>query len=422
MFTPFNAKDLELQNEEEDKRVAMEQLRESQKTAAEEQCTRKMLEAKLQEVAEQMRIQNKQYNQKFQELENQLQENKRLVDRVTNLRQELALERSYREQDREKFHQQLQHYGKEFQRQLQQSTQECLQQLQQGREEYQRQVQQDREQCQLRLQQDREQCQRLLQQQSENLQNQYSQQIVQDRACLEQHLKRVERVAEERYARLQQPVTKTWIIQRNEVDLSNKVLGEGACGIVREGTFRRSPVAVKELRRVTLSPHDHGLFEREMEILSRCRHSNIVQFVGATMDDQHPLLVTELLDRNLKQLLEERRLKRGEIVSLALDVAQGLNYLHRNQPPIVHRDIKKDNVLLQKWGNFWKAKVSDFGSANFLRLVMTPNQGTPLYSAPESRSEQYSELVSVCLSFTDFMLLGKGGVAILKFKVLGSSS
>ena len=118
-----------------------------------------------------------------------------------------------------------------------------------------------------------------------------------------------------------------------------------------------------------------------MEILSRCRHLNIVQFMGATSDDQIPLLVTELLDRNLRELLEERHLNEGEIISLALDVARGLNFMHRSQPPIVHRDVKSDNVLLKRWDNSWIAKVSDFGAANFRRQVMTPNQGTPLYSA-----------------------------------------
>ena len=204
---------------------------------------------------------------------------------------------------------------------------------------------------------------------------------MQDRALFERRLQHVERVAEERYALYQQPETRTWIIQRNEIVLSNRVLGEGSWGCVREGTFRGSPVAVKELHRVLLSPHNRRLFEREMEILSRCRHLNIVQFMGATSDDQIPLLVTELLDRNLRELLEERHLNKGEIISLALDVALGLNFMHRSQPPIVHRDVKSDNVLLKRWDNSWIAKVSDFGAANFRRQVMTPNQGTPLYSA-----------------------------------------
>ena len=417
--------------------VIRDQLRESKRTAAEEQQAREQLEAKLQRVTEEMKTKEKHYDEKFQELENQIQENKRLMDRVMNLQQQLDRERSYREQYSGEFQRQLQQHREECQRQLQQDREECQRQLQQDREhdreQYQRQLQQDREhdreqyqrqllqdrehdreQYQRQLQQgrehDREQFQRQLQQQSANLHHQYRQQIVEDRARLDQHLQHVERVAEERCSLHQQPETRTWVIQRNEVVQSGKVLGEGSWGTVREGTFRGSPVAVKELRNVILSPHNRRLFEREMEILSRCRHLNILQFMGATSDDQNPLLVTELLDGNLRQLLEKRKLNRGEIVSLAVDVARGLNCMHCNQPPIVHRDVKSDNILLKRWDGSWIAKVSDFGTANFLRHVMTPNQGTPLYSAPESSTAQHSQPVSVYLSFTDFMMLflGKG--------------
>ena len=344
--------------------VVMDELRESKRTAAEEQLARERLEAKLQRVTEQMKTKEECYDEKFQELENQLREKQRLMERVTNLQQQLAFEKSYREQAQQQLEQRI----VQFQGQLQQYGEECQQRLQQ---------------------------------ESANLQHQYRQQIAEDRARLDQHLQHVERVAEERCARHQQPETRTWIIQRNDVVLGDEDLGQGSWGIVRKGTFRGSPVAVKKLHNLILSPHNRRLFEREMEISSQCRHFNIVQFMGATSDDQDPLLVTELLDGNLRQLLERRQLNSREIVSLALDVARGLNYMHCNQPPIVHRDVKSDNILLKRWDKSWIAKVSDFGAANFHRLVMTPSQGTPLYSAPESNTAGYSELVSVCLSLTD---------------------
>lgn len=353
IYSPFKEKDRELRNQHVVMRVVMDQLRESKRTAAEEQLARERLQATLQRVTEETKTKEKRYDEKFKELDNQIRENKRLNDRVMDLQRQLDLERSYQER-----------YRAEFQKELQQ---------------------------------DREECQRQLQQQSENLQHQYRQQI-------ERHLQHVERVAEERYALQQQPETRTWIIQRNEVVQSSTVLGKGSWGSVRKGTFRGSPVAVKELHSVIMSSHSRRLFEREMEISSRCRHLNIVQFMGATSDDQSPLLVTELLDCNLRELLEQCQLNRGEIISLALDVARGLNYMHRSQPPIVHRDVKSDNVLLKRWDNSWIAKVSDFGAANFRRQIMTPNQGTPLYSAPESSTTQQSELVSIRISFTDLML------------------
>ena len=341
--------------------VFRDQLTELKKTVEEEKLARKKLEER--------------YDEKCQELEKQIRENRLLVALVGNLKKQLELERSFREQDRAEFQRQLQLDREEFQRQLQQDRGEYRQQLQQDRGEYQRQLQQDR--------------------------GEYQRQLQLDRGEFQRQLQHVERVAEEHCARHQQPETRTWIIQRNEVVSSEKVLGRGSWGIVREGTFRGTPVAIKELHSVILSPHNRRLFEREMEILSQCRHLNIVQLMGATSDDQHPLLVIELLDGNLRQLLEQGPLSRGEIVSLALDVARGLNFMHHSHPPIVHRDVKSDNVLLKRGDKSWIAKLSDFGTANSLRRVMTPNQGTPLYSAPESSTAQHSELVSVCLSFTD---------------------
>lgn len=99
-----------------------------------------------------------------------------------------------------------------------------------------------------------------------------------------------------------------WIILREEVTLGRKVLGNGAWGTVREGTFRGSKVAVKEIHELILSDHNRRLFEREMNIASRCRHPNLLQFIGATNNDGSPLFVTELLDSCLRRLLSEREL------------------------------------------------------------------------------------------------------------------
>ena len=66
-------------------------------------------------------------------------------------------------------------------------------------------------------------------------------------------------------------------------------------------------------------------------------------------------------------------------------MARALNYLHLNTPdPIIHRDISSANVLLEEFGDNYKAKVSDYGSANFARYTTTAGPGNPLYSAPES--------------------------------------
>ena len=188
--------------------------------------------------------------------------------------------------------------------------------------------------------------------------------------------------------------TRDWIIQREEVVLSEKSLGRGAWGEVREGTFRSCRVAVKKIHDVILSDHNRRLFEREMTIASCCRHPNLLQFIGATNDDGNPLFVTELLDTSLRCLLSQRALSDEEIVSFALDVAKGLNYLHLNRPlPIIHRDISSANVLLWRRDECWRAKLSDYGSANFMRQSMTADPGAIIYSAPEAHTSQQSPKV-----------------------------
>ena len=196
-----------------------------------------------------------------------------------------------------------------------------------------------------------------------------------------------------------------WIIRREEVILSGKSLGVGAWGKVYEGTFRGCQVAVKQIHDLILSPHNRRLFEREMSIASRCRHPHLLQFIGATNDDGSPLFVTELLDTDLRNVLTQRALHHEEIVCLALDIAKGLNYLHLNKPfPIMHRDISSSNVLLWRRDDSWRAKLSDYGAANFMRQYMTSNPGARIYAAPESLTSQQSPKVRTRLSF-DFNLL-----------------
>ncbi|XP_078364661.1 uncharacterized protein LOC144649065 [Oculina patagonica] len=212
----------------------------------------------------------------------------------------------------------------------------------------------------------------------------------------ERELQSVASAAQEELTEYQRRQTRDWIIQREEVLLSDTVLGKGAWGNVRAGTFRSCQVAVKEIYEIILSPHNRRRFEREMSIASCCRHPNLLQFIGATNDDDSPLFVTELLDTSLRHLLSQRELNQEEIVSLALDVAIGLNYLHLNKPlPIIHRDISSANVLLWRRDERWRAKLSDYGSANFLRQVMTANPGARIYSAPEAFTSQQSSKVDV---------------------------
>ena len=131
-------------------------------------------------------------------------------------------------------------------------------------------------------------------------------------------------------------------------------------------------------------------FKREMKIMAGIQHPNLVRFVGAVFDQnvenftETPLLLLELLHTNLRQGYERSNISLGVSVSIFRDVAYGLHYLHEHQEPIIHRDVSAPNVLLEALpGGMWRAKLSDFGSANFLKRSLTLGTGAIVYTAPE---------------------------------------
>ena len=194
-----------------------------------------------------------------------------------------------------------------------------------------------------------------------------------------------------------------WMISKDEIKLSDKVLGTGAWGRVLEGNFRGTKVAVKEIHEIIQSAHNRLLFDREITFATSVRHPCILQFLAVA--DYHsttPLLVAELMDMSLSQLVkDERSLGNRYIRILALDVAHGINYLHCFQPnPILHRDINSGNVMVWRQGDKWRGKLCDFGSAEFMGSKMSENPGNPFYSAPEASSSRQTPKVRFCSSST----------------------
>ena len=199
---------------------------------------------------------------------------------------------------------------------------------------------------------------------------------------------------------LRRQETRDWVISRDEIHVTDKLLGRGGWASVYEGVYCGCPVAVKQIYDLILSDHNIRLFEREMSIASKCRHPHLLQFVGATNDQESPLFVTELMMKSLRDLLQERQLLVQEIYVLCLDIARALNYLHQKKPvPIIHRDVSSANVLLWRQGDQWRGKVSDYGTANFMQQTMTVGPGAMIYSAPESSTP--NQTVKVVLFFTN---------------------
>ncbi|XP_011074274.1 serine/threonine-protein kinase CTR1 isoform X1 [Sesamum indicum] len=191
-----------------------------------------------------------------------------------------------------------------------------------------------------------------------------------------------------RYLNLEPSLAMDWLeISWDELHIKERV-GAGSFGTVHRAEWHGSDVAVKVL--TVQDFHDEQLkeFLREVAIMKRIRHPNVVLFMGAVTKRPHLSIVTEYLPRgSLFRLIH--RPAAGEILDqrrrlrMALDVAKGVNYLHRLTPPIVHWDLKSPNLLVDK---NWNVKVCDFGLSRFKANTFISSKsvaGTPEWMAPE---------------------------------------
>ncbi|PIA34214.1 hypothetical protein AQUCO_03800064v1 [Aquilegia coerulea] len=166
------------------------------------------------------------------------------------------------------------------------------------------------------------------------------------------------------------------------------LVGEGAFGDVRKATWHESEVAVKVMKK-EIQDSEIKKFQTEVSIMKSARHPNIVQFMGVVSRFPHPAIVTEFVSGgSLHDKIKTRRLSQGRRLSIALDVARGMNYLHCFKPPIVHLDLKSPNILLD---SHLGAKICDFGLARFRAGTFIPSKyvaGTPKWSAPEAFKDE----------------------------------
>ncbi|XP_019859375.1 PREDICTED: probable serine/threonine-protein kinase DDB_G0271682 [Amphimedon queenslandica] len=201
------------------------------------------------------------------------------------------------------------------------------------------------------------------------------------------------RQSQEAVRRYKQALTDDhWVINKDEVTLTKEKLGSGSYAVVTVGIFRGLRVAVKSLHKIIISDYNLALFSREMSIASQVRHPNLVQFIGATKVGS-PLILTELMSTSLNHELCRKRLTNQQILSIAQDVALGLNYLHLFKPqPIIHRDVSSPNILLKPCTGpaGYEAKVADYGTAKLQQGTSTGTvmPGNAAYAAPEARDPE----------------------------------
>uniref|UniRef100_A0A1J3HXN9 non-specific serine/threonine protein kinase n=1 Tax=Noccaea caerulescens TaxID=107243 RepID=A0A1J3HXN9_NOCCA len=181
-------------------------------------------------------------------------------------------------------------------------------------------------------------------------------------------------------------------------------IGAGSFGTVHRAEWHGSDVAVKILMEQDFHAERVNEFLREVAIMKRLRHPNIVLFMGAVTQPPNLSIVTEYLSRgSLYRLLHKsgarEQLDERRRLSMAYDVAKGMNYLHNRNPPIVHRDLKSPNLLVDKK---YTVKVCDFGLSRLKASTFLSSKsaaGTPEWMAPEVLRDEPSNEKSDVYSF-----------------------
>ncbi|KAF2289059.1 hypothetical protein GH714_025540 [Hevea brasiliensis] len=179
-------------------------------------------------------------------------------------------------------------------------------------------------------------------------------------------------------------------------------IGQGSCGTVYHALWYGSDVAVKVFSKQEYSEDVILSFRQEVSLMKRLRHPNILLFMGAVTSCQRLCIVTEFLPRgSLFRLLQRNTTKLDwrRRVHMASDIARGMNYLHHCNPPIIHRDLKSSNLLVDK---NWTVKVGDFGLSRLKHetyLTTMTGKGTPQWMAPEVLRNEPSDEKSDVYSF-----------------------
>lgn len=183
----------------------------------------------------------------------------------------------------------------------------------------------------------------------------------------------------------------------NEIEIGENI-GNGAFSSVYKGIWRGALVAVKRFSVEDFSEDTIIEFEKEISIMKSIRAPNIIQFLGGTFNPPDICIITEFMSRgSLHDILHNKMvvLEWSMILQMLEDTARGMTYLHSCNPPIIHRDLKSQNLLVNE---FWRVKVSDFGLSTVLdRSTDTMTIcGTPYWTAPEVlRSQHYTMKVDV---------------------------
>ena len=179
-------------------------------------------------------------------------------------------------------------------------------------------------------------------------------------------------------------------------------VGRGSFKTVFRGLDSHTGVAVAwcELLDKKVNKAERQRFREEAEMLKKLQHPNIVRFYNywetSIAKKKNIVLVTELmLSGTLKSYLRRfKKINQKVLRSWCRQILKGLTFLHSRSPPIIHRDLKCDNIFIT--GTTGSVKIGDLGLATLKNRSYAKSViGTPEFMAPEMYEEHYDEAVDV---------------------------
>ncbi|KAI8985818.1 kinase-like domain-containing protein [Pilobolus umbonatus] len=176
----------------------------------------------------------------------------------------------------------------------------------------------------------------------------------------------------------------------------NTLLGKGAYKVVYKAIDREEGYEVAWNTIQASRSIDRKAMEHEIEILKSVRHPNIIAFHDAWYQKDEFVFVTELMTSGtLREYIRKLNLPNIKIVKRwSRQILKGLAYLHAYNPPIIHRDIKCDNIFIN--GAHGEVKIGDMGTAEMKMGKKYTIIGTPEFMAPEMYEEEgYNEKVDI---------------------------
>ncbi|KAF9286336.1 hypothetical protein BGZ68_003033 [Mortierella alpina] len=175
----------------------------------------------------------------------------------------------------------------------------------------------------------------------------------------------------------------------------NSVLGKGAYKIVYKGIDREEGYEVA-WNCFQTTRQEYAELSQEVEILKRVRHPNIINFHDCWYSNTEFIFITELMTSGtLREYIRKLGSPNLKVVKRwCRQILKGLIYLHSYDPPIIHRDIKCDNIFIN--GAHGEVKIGDMGTAKMKIGKKYTVIGTPEFMAPEMYEEKgYNEKVDI---------------------------